>query len=180
MPYINGTGSAQPLAPRTTRAASYPKGNNTMATKTTRKPATRKPASPVPAPAPVQAPAAPVVAPAPVQAAVPAATVVAGPKQGTQLLAVAHFGGAVPAARNVLARASSLCAPVPAALQGVLLQAGRPCRVRVPYTQAAHAACVAALAAAGGKAPAATLAAASTTDFVRYAVRRGWLEVAPA
>ena len=130
-------------------------------------------------PAPV---VATVATPAPVAAATqpvaPAAVAVPGPKTGTQLLQVQAFGAPLVAAKNVLARAGSLCSAVPSTLQSVQLAAGRPCKVRVPYTLAANAAVQAALAAAGGKAPASELAKASTTDFVRYAVRRGWLVVA--
>ena len=87
------------------------------------------------------------------------------------LLQVAHLG-TMAAAPNVRARAATLCSGnVPA----TLVQAGVPCKVRIPYTLACWAAAQQVLAQAGGKAPAAQVAQASTVDFVRYAMRRGWL-----
>lgn len=146
------------------------------------KPASKPAAKPaqvaaqVAAPAPVQAPVQAVAAPAK-----PAAVVVQPAEPGgASLLAVPALGAPVVAARNVLARASSLCSAPPATLQGVKLTAGAPCKVRVPYTLAAWSQVEAALKKAGGAAPAAELCAASTTDFVRYAVRRGWLKVVSA
>lgn len=117
-------------------------------------------------------------APAPVvaqeQAPAPAVVQVTLPSGVVQAQLALPTLGTVVAARNVMARAASLQG-LPTAASALTLRAGKPCRVRVPYTQAAWAACEKALREAGGTAPAPALAAASTGDFVTYAVRRGWL-----
>lgn len=83
--------------------------------------------------------------------------------------------GNMAAAQNVLARAASLRSDLPADLAGAVFVAGKPCKVRVPYTLACWERVAATLASGGGSATAGSLAAVSTTDFVRYAFRRGWL-----
>jgi len=117
-----------------------------------------------------QAPAAPAQAPA----APARATVVTGEK-GQRLLCIAGLVENANAAANVLARAATLCKPLPSEKATKALRLGKPCRVRVPYTIACYERIVALLAANGGTAPAEKLAAVATTDFVVYAVRRGWL-----
>lgn len=91
---------------------------------------------------------------------------------------VAVGGVALTAANNVAARHATL-GNLPAALASVSYTVGRPCKVRVPYTQQCWAQVAAVLEANGGTATGAELAAASTGDFVAYAVRKGgWLVAA--
>ena len=117
-------------------------------------------------------------APAPAQAPSPLPTV-ATPQATVQpavqpLPTVVSLCGAhVAAAPNVVKRANSL-GKVPQAIAGVTLVAGKPCKVRVPYTQAAMAAILAHLA-QHGPATAAQLASVANGDMVRYAMRSGWL-----
>ena len=89
-------------------------------------------------------------------------------------VAVGSMAGVV-AARNVVARTASL-GNVPAAMAAHSYILGRACKVRVPYTLACFNACSAML--AKGPQTAASLALASTGDFVRYAVKNGWLVAA--
>lgn len=84
-------------------------------------------------------------------------------------------GVQVSAARNVVKRAATL-GTLGSGVQAQVLRAGKPCKVRVPYTVECWARVSQALAsAAGNQAPASALAAVSTGDFVNYAVRSGWL-----
>ena len=154
---------------------------------TTAKATKATPAAPVAA-----TPAAPVAAtPAPVApvAANPFAALVAAPvapapsahavmvakaQAVNNQVAVGALAGIV-AANNVAARAASL-AKVPAQVAAVSYTLGRPCKVRVPYTLACYQAVAGVLAA--GPATGQALAAASTGDFVRYAVKNGWLVAA--
>ena len=86
-------------------------------------------------------------------------------------------GQQVVAARNVLVRAANL-GNVPAALANATLVAGRPCKVRVPYTQAGVLAMLAHIA-QHGPSTGATLAGVANGDLLTYSVRRGWLVQAP-
>ena len=122
-------------------------------------------------------------APAPVQAPNPLPTV-ATPTATVQAAVaplptvVSLCGQHVAAAANVVKRASTL-ANVPAAIAGVVLVAGKPCKVRVPYTQAAMAAILGHIS-QHGPATASQLASVANGDMVRYALRSGWLVPAPA
>jgi hypothetical protein len=86
-------------------------------------------------------------------------------------------GTTVSAARNVLVRAANL-GNVPAALANATLVAGRPCKVRVPYTQAGVLAMLDHIA-KYGPSTGATLAGVANGDLLTYSVRRGWLVQAP-
>ena len=88
----------------------------------------------------------------------------------------ATFGGVagVLAAPNVAARGTALN-NVPANMAPQNYTLGRPCKVRVPYTIASYNGVVELLAEKGGYATGAEIAAASTGDFLRYAVKSGWL-----
>ena len=66
---------------------------------------------------------------------------------------------------------------LPAARRGVVVKAGVPCKVRVPINVAQWHACEAVLAKHDGQAPAEALAAATSGDFVGYAIARKWLAV---
>lgn len=146
----------------------------TKTTRTTRAAAERKARAaaeagqgPKPSDAPTQAPAKP---------AAKVVTVEREDGKTARLLAVTAFAAPVAAANNVLARANSLCAAHKEA--DLKLRAGKPCRVRVPYTLASWEKCEQFLLGAGGVARAGDLSAVATTDFVRYAQRRGWLVAA--
>jgi hypothetical protein len=82
-------------------------------------------------------------------------------------------GMQVVAARNVLVRAANL-GNVPAALASATLVAGRPCKVRVPYTQAGVLAMLEHIA-QHGPSTGAVLASVANGDLLTYSVRRGWL-----
>jgi len=82
-------------------------------------------------------------------------------------------GMQVVAARNVLVRAANL-GNVPAALASATLVAGRPCKVRVPYTQAGVLAMLDHIA-QHGPSTGAVLASVANGDLLTYSVRRGWL-----
>jgi hypothetical protein len=86
-------------------------------------------------------------------------------------------GMQVVAARNVLVRAANL-GNVPAALANATLVAGRPCKVRVPYTQAGVLAMLDHIA-KHGPSTGAALAGVANGDLLTYSVRRGWLVQAP-
>lgn len=90
---------------------------------------------------------------------------------------VSLCGQHVAAAPNVVRRAATL-GNVPAAMASVVLVAGKPCKVRVPYTMQAMQAILGHIA-QHGPATAATLASVANGDMVRYAVRSGWLVPAP-
>jgi len=159
-PRALGVAGAIPCSGVTMANAKTSKGGNA------RKPATSAAAAPA---------AAPAASPMPTTATLPQASTTAetAPLPTTVSVAGAH----VPAARNVVARAAAL-ANVPAALANVALVAGKPCRVRVPYTLQCWEACKAAL--AKGPQTGAALASVSTGDFVRYAVSNKWLVPAAA
>lgn len=127
-------------------------------------------ATPAPAANPFAALAATPAAPAPSAHAV----MVAKAQAVNNQVAVGTLAGIV-AANNVAARAASL-AKVPAQVAAVSYTLGRPCKVRVPYTLAGYRLVAGVLAA--GPATGQALAAASTGDFVRYAVKNGWLVAA--
>lgn len=128
--------------------------------------------------APTKAPASPMqalalVVAAPVAATTPAqpTTPVAAP--AAPLPPVTVGGQVVATAANVQRRVATLGNV--GNMGTITLTAGRPCRVRVPYTIACYDQCMAALTAAGGTATGAALAQASTGDFVKYATKNGWL-----
>lgn len=81
------------------------------------------------------------------------------------------------AAKHVVAKqlAGSM-STVPAAIAASTYVLGRPCRVRVPHTITAYAACSALL--ASGAASGAALVAASDSSFVPYAIKNQWLVAA--
>lgn len=116
--------------------------------------------------------AALVAAPAPVVSA--HAAMLAKAVAVNNQVAVGTLAG-IAAANNVAARAASLH-KVPVLLAAVSYTLGKPCKVRVPYTLACYQAVAAAL--AEGPATGEVLSKASTGDFVKYAVKNGWLVAA--
>ena len=82
-------------------------------------------------------------------------------------------------AKHVFAKVQAgTMATLPAARRGVVVKAGVPCKVRVPINVAQWQACEAVLAASPtGKVPVELLAAATSGDFVGYAIARKWLAV---
>ena len=84
--------------------------------------------------------------------------------------------GAMHAAKHVVAKTQhGTLGNLPATKAGLTLEAGVPCKVRVPINAARWERVAAELGKHGGKAPAAKLAEAATGDFVAYAITRKWL-----
>ena len=78
------------------------------------------------------------------------------------------------AAKHVVAKQlAGTMGAVPAAIAACSYILGRPCRVRVPHTITAFAACAKLLAA--GAATGAALVVASDASFVPYAIKNQWL-----
>ena len=116
--------------------------------------------------------AAPATAPATAPAAAAPALTVTLPT-GVAVPAVLCGGASVQAAPNVVKRTAKL-GKVPPALASVRLVAGRPCKVRVPYTLQGVTAMLAHIA-TNGPSTGTALAAVANGDLLGYAVRSGWL-----
>ena len=88
-------------------------------------------------------------------------------------------GKEVKAANNVAARHASLNGALPVTLAQTTYAIGKTPKLRVGYTQENWPSIAAAVANGDGKATAEAIkAAGATTDFIRYAIKSGWLVAA--